>query len=101
MFLVKCHGDRVARKIKLVVHKSLEDLEKHLLTPAHKRALVVFWGIVVWIILIILMVALLTGCSTKVSCNYERKSFLGFSWINPIPQKCQDRPNRATDIVGW
>jgi len=57
--------------------------------------------LIVWLCVLIILLWLLAGCTTRVSCAYERKSFLGVEWTNPIPQKCVDRPNRATEMVGW
>jgi len=56
---------------------------------------------VVKMLLLTLLLVQLVNCSSKVSCGNETTSFLGIKFHNPIPQKCEDRPNRATDIVGW
>ena len=59
------------------------------------------WASIIWLILLSVMIWLLMGCSTKVSCGNETTTFLWMKFHNPISQNCQDRPNRATDIVGF
>jgi len=60
-----------------------------------------FWGIVVWLCLLTFLLWFLSGCTTKIGCGNETTTFLSMKFHNPIAQKCEDRPNRATDIVGF
>jgi hypothetical protein len=53
------------------------------------------------LMLLCLMLLQLGNCSHKVSCGNQTTSFLGVKFNNPIPQRCEDRPNRSTKIVGW
>jgi len=60
-----------------------------------------FYVVAFWILAICSLLWMLSGCTTKVGCGNETTTFLGMEFHNPIAQKCADRPNRATDIVGF
>lgn len=79
-------------------HDRLEE-ERRVLQKTTRYSLL--YGIAGWLIVIALLLYLLAGCSTRVSCGNKTTTLFGIKWNSPITQKCQDRPNRATDIVGF
>lgn len=57
--------------------------------------------IAMWLLGLCLFLLILSSCSTSVHCGSKTTEFLGMKFHSPIPQKCSERPNRATEIVGW
>lgn len=71
------------------------------LKQKQNRLHAMLWAVMIWVIAVGVLLWLLVGCSTKVSCGYQTVSFLGMKFHSPIEQRCQERPNRATDMVGF
>lgn len=80
-------------------HQRLQEEKKKL--PMRKYKQVQFWMIVGYLLFIMALLFLISSCTKRVSCGYKTVDFLGLKFHSPIPQKCEDRPNRATDMVGF
>lgn len=80
-------------------HQRLEEEKKKLHLRKYKQ--IQFWMIVGYLLFIMVLLFLISSCTKRVSCGYETVSFLGLKFHSPIPQKCEERPNRATDMVGF
>lgn len=88
---------------RVTTNYSEERLQEERDKLANKQAMLQkqFWVLVVWLGFLSGLLFFLAGCSTRVSCGNETTTFLWMKFHNPIAQKCADRPNRATDIVGF
>lgn len=80
-------------------HQRFQEEKKKLNRRKYKQ--VQFWMIVGYLLAIIMILFFISSCTKRVSCGYETVSFLGLKFNSPIPQKCSERPNQATDIVGF
>ena len=80
-------------------NQRLQEEKKKL--PMRKYKQVQFWMIVGYLLFIIALLFLISSCTKRVSCGYKTVDFLGLKFHSPIPQKCEERPNRATDMVGF
>ena len=93
----RCFVDR--RVTSDYSQERLKEERKKLRTRDYQR--VQFWMIVGYLLAIIMILFFISSCTKRVSCGYETVSFLGLKFNSPIPQKCSERPNRATDMVGF
>jgi len=80
-------------------HQRMKEEKKKLHLRTYRQAQI--WMIVGYLLFIMVLLIIISSCTKRVSCGYKTVIFLGLEFHSPIPQKCESRPNRATDIVGF